>query len=131
MLNIIELLKIDRANKQRILSAIIGSLEQNAWHALNEENNAKIRLMLSHYKAFLNKESLLTAANKNTLKFILGSFYSSLKDNSKAMSLLSESLQFLEQKPLENNLKIAKAQTYLAITYNDLNDWPKAKTLLK
>jgi tetratricopeptide (TPR) repeat protein len=125
-------LKFDNPLIQRIAQ----NLESYVKQLMEKEDLSQLRLLTTHYEAFLNHPQLLTEEMKGSLLSDLGGMYLSLGNYTKAKQLLKNALTQLNKTNINNHkvqnyAKIAQTLAYLGDLDGDLGYYETAKDFLE
>lgn len=117
-----------------LIQLIIQNLESYVKRLMEKEDLSQLRLLTTHYEAFLNHPQLLAEEMKGSLLGNLGGMYLSLGNYIKAEQILKDGLLRLgannKHKP-PNYVKQAQVLAYLGNAYGDLGNYEKAKNFLE
>jgi tetratricopeptide (TPR) repeat protein/DNA-binding CsgD family transcriptional regulator len=113
-----------------LIQTISNNLETYMVKAIDKEDFSRMKLLVPHCEAFLNRDDLLNPETKSSIGGALGCIYYYLRHNVKAKKLLERNLENLTQIYGENHEKKALLLIYLGNFYRSVGDYSKAKALL-
>ncbi len=119
---------LDLKQNHKLLQTISNSLENYMMDAIDTEDSARMKLLVSHCEWFLKHDHLLEYQSKEAIGGELGGIYFSLNNYPKAQQILEGNLKGELQ---NHTAQMAHTLVYLALVHRVLANYEKAKNLLE
>lgn len=118
--------KLDLKNNKQIIEAISKTLEKYITDCIEKEDYAKMKVLTSHYEAFLKNGDLLNDDVKGLIGTAIGKIHYFLGNYNKAKNFLENGLKNLNNNEKNNLTKIAQNLVYQGNVHSVLGGYENA-----
>ncbi|AIK96442.1 tetratricopeptide repeat protein [Candidatus Odyssella acanthamoebae] len=122
---------LDLERNRFLLEGIIRIFKNEINEAVNSDGLVKIKNLITHCKALMGHNHLLTNNSKASLSCSLGCIYYCLSQYEKAQQFLEETLSFLDEFSIKDYRLKAKTFVYLGIVVKTAGNHSQAKDLIE
>lgn len=117
--------------KNSMLKEIVSTLDDYANRYIEQEDFAKLKLLVSHIKFFLNCDNLLANSTKHSLEGTLGCIYAHVGFAAQAKPLLEKSLAALNKSPHRNYKRICRVLAAIGFLHIELGNYDISQKVLE